>query len=393
MTVDLQEPLCQKEMQRPYHRENNDGSPRVRTILAAALFVVAASGFALSRSATAHASILSFLSSLVGDQQASADTGASDVSGTDSQSSIVALKSVANPDPSAADELLAVAPIDKNALSPEIAAAATANVEPPNTRISIYTVQADDTLSGIAAMFDISVDTIKQANGMSRDSIHPGQQLVILPVDGAFYTVRSGDTVGSIARRYKVSESDIFTYNDIDPSSPVIVAGDQLIIPHGSISVSESRSYITSHQKVPSFEPLLDPVWNWPVAPRGYYSCPLPGSTLTQGLHGHDAVDLAAPYGTPILAAAGGTVTVSKSNGYYGANSNGGYGNFVMLSHSNGSQTLYAHMEKTAVKAGQHVEQGQVIGYIGMTGMTTGPHVHFEIRGAQNPFGDPALCR
>lgn len=100
-------------------------------------------------------------------------------------------------------------------------------------------------------------------------------------------------------------------------------------------------------------------------------------------------MDLAVAVGTPIHAAAAGIILVSKSNGMW----NGGYGNFVMISHPNGVQTLYAHMSRTAVKAGQHVYQGQIIGFIGMTGLTTGPHTHFEIRGAQNPFVDPALCR
>ena len=84
----------------------------------------------------------------------------------------------------------------------------------------------------------------------------------------------------------------------------------------------------------------------------------------------------------------GSTVIVAKSNGAY----NGGYGNFVIISPDNGSETLYAHMSRAAVSVGEQVYQGQTIGYIGMTGMTTGPHTHFEIRGARNPFVDPALC-
>jgi murein DD-endopeptidase MepM/ murein hydrolase activator NlpD len=145
-----------------------------------------------------------------------------------------------------------------------------------------------------------------------------------------------------------------------------------------------------SRQKsgVPSFEPLLDAVWNWPSYP-GYFVCPVPGARLSQGLHGHNAVDLAIAYGTPIQASASGIVIVNKSNGLW----NGGYGNFMMISHPNGVETLYAHMSRTAVSVGQEVAQGETIGWIGMTGMTTGPHVHFEIRGAFNPFVDPAMCR
>jgi murein DD-endopeptidase MepM/ murein hydrolase activator NlpD len=112
-----------------------------------------------------------------------------------------------------------------------------------------------------------------------------------------------------------------------------------------------------------------------------YYSCPTTG-VLTQGLHGRNSVDIAAPVGTPLLASASGIVTISKSNGTW----NGGYGNFVVISHDNGTQTLYAHMRNTVVAPGEKVYQGTKIGYIGVSGMTTGPHVHFEVRGAKNPF-------
>jgi murein DD-endopeptidase MepM/ murein hydrolase activator NlpD len=66
---------------------------------------------------------------------------------------------------------------------------------------------------------------------------------------------------------------------------------------------------------------------------------------------------------------------------------NGGYGNYVVIQHGNGSQTLYAHQSKIIVGVGEHVVQGQVIGYVGNTGRSTGPHLHFEVRnGPRNPF-------
>jgi murein DD-endopeptidase MepM/ murein hydrolase activator NlpD len=101
----------------------------------------------------------------------------------------------------------------------------------------------------------------------------------------------------------------------------------------------------------------------------------------TQGLHGYNGVDLAGPVGTPIYAAAAGTVLVSASSGW-----NGGYGNLVIISHDNGTQTVYGHLSKTLVKVGQHVEQSQKIALMGATGKATGSHLHFEIRGAKNPF-------
>ena len=102
----------------------------------------------------------------------------------------------------------------------------------------------------------------------------------------------------------------------------------------------------------------------------------------SQGIHGYNGVDLGAPIGTSVMAAADGTVVTAKSGGY-----NGGYGNYVVVQHGNGSQTLYAHMSKVATYAGASVVQGQVIGSVGSTGKSTGAHLHFEIRnGIRNPF-------
>ena len=101
----------------------------------------------------------------------------------------------------------------------------------------------------------------------------------------------------------------------------------------------------------------------------------------TQGLHGYNGIDLAAPTGTPVLASASGDVIVSRGYGW-----NGGYGNYIVIKHPNGTQTLYAHLNEVIVSSSWHVVQGQIIGYVGATGKSTGPHLHFEVRGAKNPF-------
>jgi murein DD-endopeptidase MepM/ murein hydrolase activator NlpD len=98
-------------------------------------------------------------------------------------------------------------------------------------------------------------------------------------------------------------------------------------------------------------------------------------------MHGHNGADLAGKMGTPILASAGGVVRVAKSSGY-----NFGYGNYVIVTHDNGSETVYAHMSGVTVSPGQRVSQGQQVGTLGSTGNSTGPHLHFEIRGAYNPW-------
>ena len=114
---------------------------------------------------------------------------------------------------------------------------------------------------------------------------------------------------------------------------------------------------------------------------------PLPGSHVSQRLHGANAVDFAHPVGGTVLAAASGTVIVAKGRGSY----SGGYGNYIVINHSNGVQTLYAHLSAVEVTAGQVVTQGQEIAKSGNTGKTTGPHLHFEVRGAKNPFGRDAV--
>ncbi len=103
-------------------------------------------------------------------------------------------------------------------------------------------------------------------------------------------------------------------------------------------------------------------------SPYGYRIHPIYG---TYKFHG--GVDIGASYGTAIWAADGGTVIVS-SDGW-----NGGYGNYIVIDHGNGVQTRYAHMSSRAVSVGVHVSKGQVIGYVGSTGASTGAHIHFEV--------------
>ena len=108
---------------------------------------------------------------------------------------------------------------------------------------------------------------------------------------------------------------------------------------------------------------------------------PIVGGIKTQGIHGHNAVDLASSYGANIFASADGEVILSRSSGW-----NGGYGQYIILKHDNGTQTVYGHLSQDFVSIGDHVSQGQIIGKMGRSGHATGVHLHFEIRGAKNPF-------
>lgn len=237
--------------------------------------------------------------------------------------------------------------------------------KPASDQISIYVVHEGDTLSQIAEMFDVTVNTIKWGNNLSSNTLKVGDTLVILPISGVKHTVAKGDTLASIAKKYNGDVNEIIAYNNLEKGDS-LVAGSVIIVPDGEVLVSPSYSS-GSTSSVKEYV--------------GFYLRPIAGGRRTQGIHGYNGIDLAAPIGTPILASADGQVIISRTGGW-----NGGYGNYVVVRHKNGTQTLYAHTSKNNVSVGDVVSQGDVIALIGTTGKSTGPHVHFEIRGAKMPF-------
>lgn len=231
--------------------------------------------------------------------------------------------------------------------------------------IEEHIIEQGDTLSSIADKFDISLETILWANNMSsRSVIQPGQTLVILPTTGVLHLVRNGDTVSQIAQTYKIEADDLIVFNDLKGGADIYV-GDIIIVPEG---------------RMPTIRPSVNAI---PLA-NTYLMHPLPGAKKTQGLHWYNAVDFATGRcGDAIYASAGGTVQKAEYKGAYGYN--------VQILHPNNVTTIYAHMSQMAVSPGDNVLQGQVIGYVGYTGRTipVGPggcHLHFEVRGAANPF-------
>ncbi len=237
-------------------------------------------------------------------------------------------------------------------------------------QISVYVVREGDSLSQIAKMFGVTTNTIIWANDIKRGGlVQEGQTLIILPISGIRHSVAKGDTLKSIVKKYKGDMNEVLGFNDLTENAALAV-GDVVVIPDGEIEAPKTPTVtktIARGTNAPSYS--------------GYYLRPVVGGTKTQGLHGYNGVDLAAPAGTPILASATGDVIISRSGGW-----NGGYGTYIVISHSNGTQTLYSHNSKNIVSEGSHVVQGQIIGYVGSTGKSTGTHVHFEVRGAKNPF-------
>jgi murein DD-endopeptidase MepM/ murein hydrolase activator NlpD len=295
---------------------------------------------------------------------------------------------------------------------------------PTSSAITTYTVKAGDSLSMIAQDNGVSVNTILWANDITDPStIKEGTKLVILPVSGVQHTVRSGETLSTVAEKYHADADDIAQFNGL-PADDTLVVGSTIIIPGGELpSASDDSSLNTSSTKSSStsstkkekdtsskssddstpavastksstnnsgYTNYSDETGNpykggSGAALNGYFSNPLPGAILTQGIHGWNAVDLGAHTGTPILAAAKGTIILSRMGGW-----NGGYGNYVIIDNGGGIETLYAHMSETKATVGDTVSAGDVIGYVGMTGDATGPHLHFEVRGARNPFASCA---
>jgi len=247
---------------------------------------------------------------------------------------------------------------------------------------TVYTVRPGDTWSGIADIHEVSINTVLWENERAKtDKLVAGEVLLIPPISGKGHKVEKGQTCQSIANKYQVDVKDIINYNGMEADCKLAV-GEEIFVPGAEVSssiVSSSTSKKSSTSSVPK-TPLKN------IA--GYFINPVLGYIKTQGLHGKNAVDLAAPIGTPVRAAASGTVTLARMGW------NGAYGNMVIIQHPNGTRTLYSHLSKLASTTGQNVSQGDVIGYVGNSGRVraakggNGAHLHFEVYGAKNPGVD-----
>jgi LysM repeat protein len=222
--------------------------------------------------------------------------------------------------------------------------------------IIVYTVQSGDALWNIASEFGLDLDTLRWSNPdleRNPDLLSVGTELVILPVAGVYHTVESGETVSAIAERYGVAEADILNYPLNDLTTPQsLQVGQQLVVPHGRKELAR-----------PTPQSSLDSPFAWPLVGR-----------ITQDFSGeHQAIDIGAPYGSPVYAGRAGRVVRS---GW----ARTGYGYTVIIDHGQGLLSLYSHMKGEWVGVGDWVERGQLIGEVGSTGKSSGPHVHFEVR-------------
>ncbi|MGC9469142.1 MAG: peptidoglycan DD-metalloendopeptidase family protein [Anaerolineae bacterium] len=246
-----------------------------------------------------------------------------------------------------------------------LAEAHTAIPERPRLEIITYTVQAGDTTEKIAERFDLQPTTLLWSNPELEkmpDLLMIGQALTILPLDGVYHTVGVSDTLESLAKSYKVDVEAISScpFNEI-PEDGELATGAKLIVPGGT-KPYEARQ-VTAYTGPVPVDVESSGTFRWPTV-----------GTLTQGYwYGHRAIDIGASVGTAIRASDGGFVSFAGWTDI-------GYGYLVVVDHDKGFQTYYAHLSNIFVQEGQPVNVNEVLGAMGSTGNSTGPHLHFEIR-------------
>lgn len=239
-----------------------------------------------------------------------------------------------------------------------------------------HEVESGETLGEIAERYGITTSTLLWANDLtSKDYIKPGQVLNIPPVSGIMYTIASGDSLDGIIKKYQGDKEKTIALNQIG-TDELLPVGKEIVIadgiPYTPPVVAHDPTVAVNYQNftsifTPSYKPsVTGGKLNWPVGCRN--------NLTTYWGHPNRARDIACSYGTPIYAAESGTAYISFS-GSWGH----GYGNTIDIRSANGLMTRYAHMSSFNVNSGQYVNRGDVIGFVGMTGRTSGPHLHFEV--------------
>ena len=275
-----------------------------------------------------------------------------------------------------------------------MASAVTYKPENQRTEPVTYTIEAGDSIFGIAQEFDLEPETILWANySVLHDDAHNisvGDELIIPPDNGIYVQWKENDELQRLSDKYRVELKDVLAcpVNKLDITNPVIEAGDYILFPGGYRETAAFNPVVFEYSANSGVKKVIAGPggceWDYRAYGGGGFIWPTASHSLVGNdfWSGHMGVDLATVQGGPIYAADSGTVI------YAGAIS-GGYGIMVMIDHGTGYQTLYAHLSGVAVSCGQAVSQGQVIGYGGSTGNSTGPHLHFEVRyggGYVNPW-------
>jgi murein DD-endopeptidase MepM/ murein hydrolase activator NlpD len=223
--------------------------------------------------------------------------------------------------------------------------------------MSTYTVKNGESLDKVAKRFGLRQDTIISANNLQRaSSVRPGVSLRIPNINGVSYKVHKGEKLQNIAKAFGVEVTRIVDANDL--ASGNLVNGQSLFIPNAQLSSASLKDFYG--------ERFIWPVRGIISSPFGYRENP-----FTNLRTFHSALDIAINKGTKVKATGDGTVA---DTGY-----NSVFGNYIILKHTSGFQSLYGHLSQVLVHDGSRISQGSVIGLSGNTGQSTGPHLHFSI--------------
>ena len=264
-----------------------------------------------------------------------------------------------------------------------------------------YVVSQGDSLWSIANSQNIELDTLVGSNSFKTSArLRPGVILRIPNQDGIFYVMKKGEDIESVSKRYGVSMNKIRQVN-VTQNIDALRAGDEIFLPdakpesvieHKDVKLAEvkkpaSAKPVKSAPKTPakSEKPSGGEVavrkakggFRWPVmgrinSPFGWRQHP-----ITRRKDFHTGIDIKADRNDPIKAAGSGRIVYS---GWMG-----GYGKVLVIEHTNGQSTLYAHCSTLLAGKGASVSSGQLVARVGTTGRSTGPHLHFEVRNGNSP--------
>ena len=229
-----------------------------------------------------------------------------------------------------------------------------------------YRVRSNDNIKSIAKKFGLLEDTIILCNNIkSERHIRPGDIIEIPNQDGRIIKVDRNDSLIKIANRYGVRVEDIVDVNDISSSN--IIIGSKIFIP---------GSRMTQYEKNKFYEVI----YIWPLKGNisSYFGPRI--DPITGGYGYHTGIDIKGRFGYPVRATSDGVISNIGFNQVYG--------NYIEIKHKDGIVSIYAHLSATLVKEGEEINQGKIIGRVGNSGRSTGPHLHFEIR-KNGKFIDP----
>lgn len=281
-----------------------------------------------------------------------------------------------------------IPPVEEPAQTADTPEPAAETTPEPEDAYFTYVVQEGDTAASIAARFGLELETLLWNNSHLQtdpDLLLIGEELTIPTRDGILYTVRLGDTLLDVADIYQADVESIvgMSANQISDADAVL-EGAVLLLPGAvpppppppamtpepffAAAAPEEAAPAEGFSPAPPVASAAVSGFIWPVVGpiSDYFGTPRGAGTY------HSGLDIVAPTGTPIGAAAPGQVVLVSAGG--------GYGNYVVIRHDDGYETLYAHLSQVYVVQGQWVAQGEAIGGVGATGWATGPHLHFEVR-------------